>query len=481
MSMPSPPLTESQMRDKLLVVRFLNAHLAHGGIEQHSYDMLYRMIMMISSLGRDLHTVSHSIIADVSLVRKMEWYARCVLEGCEVFRKQFEKRLRDAQSAAAQLPDIVGVEREVLGGNLHSWRSGLRTVYLPTANDARLFRHMANHFDDAVYRDFLHFHRRRPENATWCLNEQLTAIQQAIERVHGLCIAGDNIVQRLDRRHDHASRRLDRWLRTQIDPIIMMQPIDFESTAILSTPRTEGPPQLPPLSFQQRTAPQERLAPLGAEDSARHPISNRSFSAVEEQVAHRGHFRNATFAETGYTADPSTGIGLGIAQPHPRHPQRGMPLDVLRQASVGDVPRVFTGSFSELESDMFDLKLHKVKTPEDQPGSPLVPSSPGDGPVVRDFADATRTPSMCPSPVTLLQRREALVSRDVQWESREVNGEMVRSRRPSEKIQRSLTIDDPSGGLQAWLSQHSPVEQSLPETPGSAIRRGSMRQRDNTL
>ncbi|KAK5120267.1 hypothetical protein LTR85_006473 [Meristemomyces frigidus] len=494
MSIPSPPLTESQTREKLLVVRFLNAHLAHGGIEQHGYDILYRMVMMISSLGKDLHAVSHTNIAHASIVRKMEWHVGCVIEGCEILRRHFKRRLGNAQSAAAQLPELESTSEEALKGKLRIWRDRLRRLHIPTGNDARLVRHLANHFDDSVYRAFLQLHRRDPEHAIWCLNEQLTGVQQALEDVHDLCLDADSIVRHLDEEFEHASSRLKRAVRgemssTVIQPALHTHPteevINFESSAILSTPRTEeGPPQLPPLPFQaidpKPSRYQQHLIP--DQESGRHPISNKSFSAVEDQVAHRGHFRNATVAETGYTADAPATVGLGIAQPYPRHPHQGLSASILRKGSVGNVPRVFTGSFHELESDIFNLMLHKVQTPEQQSStSPAVPSSPTNGPVIRDFADASRTPSRCPSPVSLLQRREALVSRDAQWESREVNGEMVRSRRPSEKIQRSLTIDDRTHGLDAWLRQHAAAEPASPETPGSAVRRGMLRQRENTL
>lgn len=370
-----------------------------------------------------------------------------------------------------------------------------RKLHVPTGNDARLFRYLANHFDDAVYRDYLQLRRCRPELAIWSMTKQLTAVQQTLETVIDRCLAADNVVLRLEEECELAFKRLKRSARGQVKPLIVTSDlqskpvemvINFESTAIMDSPLTDsGPPQLPPLPFQtpssQAVVAQQHLAPLITHDTARHPVSNKSFSAVEEQVAQRGHHRKITIADSDYTADATSSFGLGILQPQPRNPHRGPPTCALRKGSVGNTPRVFTGSFNELESTIFDLKLHKVKTPEDQPGSPVLSSSPTDGPLIRDFADATRTPSLCPSPVTLLHRREALVSRDAQWESREVNGEMVRSRRPSEKMQRSQTIDERSNGLEEWLSQHLPAELSSPETPGSAVKRGFLRQRENTL
>lgn len=126
MSMSSPSLTESRSREKLLVVRFLQAHLAHEGIDQHSYDMLYRMILMTSSLGRDLYAVSQANIADASIVKKMEWHAGCLLEGCEAFRRHLEKRLRNARHAATKLPELDGTTEEALTWKLSVWHDELR-------------------------------------------------------------------------------------------------------------------------------------------------------------------------------------------------------------------------------------------------------------------------------------------------------------------------------------------------------------------
>lgn len=400
-----------------------------------------------------------------------------------------------------------------------------RTLHAPNGNDARLFRHMANHYDDLVYRGFIQLHRREPNSRAWDLNQQLAMVQYALESLCDLCKAADDIVRHLDNEFEVASKRLKRWARSQVKPIITASPVPsqqvFEGISkadgVSDQLITEYPPQLPPLPFQtamhqgtvaghddlepQRSDGLGRrptynksfgsieeqithhgdLEPQRNEDLGGRPTFNKSFGSIEEQVTHRSHLRSATMADTGYTANPLTGLGLSIAQPRPRHPFRGPPVGVRRKGSDSDVPRIFTGSFNELKSDISRLQLHAVKTPEDQPSSPVLLDSPTEGTIIRDFADSSKASSMCPSPVTLLQRREALVSHDVQWGSSVVNGEVVRSRRPSDRTQRAHTIDDRTGGLEAWLSQQSPGMPPSPETPGSAVKRGVLRQRENTV
>ena len=155
---------------------------------------------------------------------------------------------------------------------------------------------------------------------------------------------------------------------------------------------------------------------------------------------------------------------------------------------------MFTGSFHDHEDKAYEHQLHKIKTPEyTQPSSPSEADiasvatsgtlSPEAGPVARDFADRAPTPSNLPSPGSQLQRREALVSRDAQWEDRIINGEVVLSRRP-DRLQRARTIDDKSSGiegLEEWLRQQSEAHSKLSEIQDATGRHAPGRQRENTL
>jgi len=138
-----------------------------------------------------------------------------------------------------------------------------------------------------------------------------------------------------------------------------------------------------------------------------------------------------------------------------------------------EMPRVFTGSFSDLQESVQGMRLHRVNLSN---GSDF--ESGGDV-QIQDFAIRTplRTPCLLPSPATLLERREALSAREPTWEHRLIGGQVVQSRRPHDRS-RALTVDERGGGLEAWLS--------APPTPDRTVERAgstNMRvlQRQHTL
>jgi hypothetical protein len=145
-------------------------------------------------------------------------------------------------------------------------------------------------------------------------------------------------------------------------------------------------------------------------------------------------------------------------------------------AGTGDaspeMPRVFMGSFSDLQESVQGLRLYRVNL---STGSDF---ETGGDVQVKDFAlrEPLRTPCLLPSPATLLERREALSAREPAWEQRLIGGQVVQSRRPHDRG-RAPTVDERSVGLEAWLS--------APPTPEKVERSGSMNmrvlQRQHTL
>lgn len=332
------------------------------------------------------------------------------------------------------------------------------THHRTTSNDVRLFCHIATHYDKSIYQDFIQLHRRKPDHEIWVLYDHFTAIQHALEDLCGLASEAQSVDDRLEAEAEFTAC-----------PARATDPADIPT--IIEEPIVS--PRHPAGSVQENMS----LHRVHTAPPTERPTFSTSFGAVEDQIHHRGHYRSATIAtDTSYTTPE--GHQRSIAQPYPRHPWQAA-TGVRRQSSISDVPRIFTGSFSELEE-----KISKVLRQQSAQNPERIDSPDSADPVkVRDFATEPGTPyfdSMCPSPVTLLQRREALVSRDVQWEDRVVNGELVRSRRPSDR-QRAHTIDDRSGGIEGWLAQSPKSELAGSGSPGSAVRRGMLRQRENTL
>ncbi|KAK6424552.1 hypothetical protein LTR81_002892 [Elasticomyces elasticus] len=442
---PTDSSEDTTPREKLRVIQALNIHLAHGGIEQRTYDKLYRMVEIISAIGLELRRISK--IPHASFIRRVEWSAACLLEGCEAFRRLLLARARKAQEAADGLTELESVEDDLLTEGLKIWRETLCTLHVPTGNDARLFQFLYEHYDDTVYSVFLQLHRREPESAVWTVNPQLTAISQCLDEVRALCSTADGIVEQLESEYAAASKRVLQFTMPNTDLVVEAAPgqttmrpdspilgsasentdcrpddaavseqqshsvvqgvqrsdavpeasttrpdlrIDVaaaEHVGLKTSPISHNPPRLPPLPFQRSDTEEDLLMHLSLKSA---PILDadkslslvKSFGAVEELVHHRKHLRSATTADTGYNTS-SGNLGLGTSRSFGR-PVYGDPAIGSRpKGSVSSVPRVFTKSLIELEHDADQLELFKIETPQAQPSTPGPASSThgGDSPI----------------------------------------------------------------------------------------------------
>ncbi|KAK3622165.1 hypothetical protein LTR56_022320 [Elasticomyces elasticus] len=534
---PTYSLENTTPREKLRVIQALNIHLAHGGIEQRTYDKLYRMVEIMSAIGLDLRRISK--IPHASFIRRVEW-------------------ARKAQEVADGLTQLESVDQEQLTERLRDWRETLwanSTLHVPNGNDARLFQLVYDHYDDTVYSVFLQLHRRDPANDVWKVNPKLTAISQCLDEVRTLCNTADGIVEQLEVEYATASKRV---LQLDTDPVFEAAPeqatlrpdspilgsasgdmnkccrpddataseqpphstvqsvrlsassrsadalsresssrpdlridvVAAEHVGLKTSPISHDPPRLPPLPFQRSDTEENLLMYLPLKsapilDGDRSLSLVKSFGAVEELVHHRKHLRSATTADIGYIAS-SGNLGLGTSRSF-RRPIYGDPAIGSRPTgSVSSTPRVFVKSFIELEHDADQLELRQIETPQAQPGTPR-PASPtheDDSPIkVRDFGDPSNDTSKCPSPATLLYRREALVDPDLPYGESSIYEEMIRSRRSSEEglVENMPMLREHSRSFDSCLSRALPIERSSPGTPSSSIRRGLLRQRDHTM
>ncbi|RMY08992.1 hypothetical protein D0868_04486 [Hortaea werneckii] len=554
---PSPTISAAEEAKGTIVQRLMSCFTSRS-IDQRSYDLLYRMTMLISGVGADIHVVIQSEISHVSTLQRIVWYINSELEACDFLREHLESRCQTALRATGRLPRLAKLEGVALKGALDAWRPVLRTLHKSTGSEAGIFEDMINLFNTAVWREFSQLRRRQPHSKALDLQDLLVTLQTQLSRIQYTCSEADEMVDKFDQEYQKAVQRLHNWFRCQSRPPTA-KAIQLKTTGLVAAPVTpksaifcpqhgssgttlnriittlktpSEPPQLPLLPFQvtddPKAAPSQGTptkrsslsdalsatekeglylrmfadaqadteAPKTArlEPSGSHSNFNKSFSVVEDKVMHRGHFPHMTNASDVYTAGSSRAVGPGIAQPAQRLPHAGKSLASRRKGSKSQVPRVFTGSFHDLEDKVYEHQPHKIKTPEfTQPSSPSEADiasvttsatlSPEAGPVVRDFADLAPIPSNFPSPGNQLQRREALVSRDAQWEDRIINGEVVLSRRP-DRLQRAQTIDDRSSGiegLEKWLRQQSEAHWKLPGTHNATGRHASGRQRENTL
>ena len=130
---PPPPLTTSAPPPDQLVLRFLATHLASNAIEPRTHAKLHRMIQIISAIGRELHTLLSSEVALVGAVRRVEWYAWCLLDGCGAFRRVMEGRVggvRKAVEGLLEFDDGGGVGDEEVEERVRELRGVLRYVLI---------------------------------------------------------------------------------------------------------------------------------------------------------------------------------------------------------------------------------------------------------------------------------------------------------------------------------------------------------------
>lgn len=124
-SPPANPTTQSPpAREKgkpLPCIEFLKTHFERGGVDQKGFDMLYRMIQMISAVGWEVHVIYQSKVATASAIEKIKWYFDCILQGCSVFHSNMQKASSKAKDAADKLPDISDWSDYTLETKLIQW------------------------------------------------------------------------------------------------------------------------------------------------------------------------------------------------------------------------------------------------------------------------------------------------------------------------------------------------------------------------
>jgi len=87
------------------------------------------MIQIISAIGRELHTISCSEVVLVGAVRRVEWYAWCLLDGCGAFQRVMEGRIgkvREAVEGLLEFDDGGGMGDGEVEGRVGQLRGVLR-------------------------------------------------------------------------------------------------------------------------------------------------------------------------------------------------------------------------------------------------------------------------------------------------------------------------------------------------------------------
>ncbi|KAK5690190.1 hypothetical protein LTR97_012378 [Elasticomyces elasticus] len=532
---PAGSLEDTRPREKLRVIQALNIHLAHGVIEQRTHDKLYRMIEIISAVGLDLRRISK--IPHASFIRRVEW-ARKAHEAADALTdldgvdddKHLTERLKHWREILCTLHVPTGNDARLFqlvydhyddtvysviiqlhrtDPEIAIWKVNPKlTAVSQCLDEVRTLCNTADGIVEQLEVEYAAASKRvlqltmpdtdpvveaapqqRPESLILgsasgdmnrcCRPDDATASEQPPHStVHSVRLSASS------RPADALSRE------SSSRPDLRIDVVAAEHVGLKTSPISHDPPRLPPLPFQRSDTEENLLMYLPLKsapilDGDRSLSLVKSFGAVEELVHHRKHLRSATTADTGYTTS-SGNLGLETSRSFGR-PIYGDPAIGSRpKGSVSSMPRVFVKSFIELEHDADQLELRQIETPQAQPSTPR-PASPtyeGDSPIkVRDFGDSSNDTSKCPSPATLLYRREALVDPDLPYGERSMYEEMIRSRRGSEEglVENMTMLREHSRSFDSCLSWAPPIERSSPGTPSSSIRRGLLRQRDHTM
>ena len=282
-------------------------------------------------------------------------------------------------------------------------------------NDRRLFKWILDHYGDVIER-LMTLHQRKPGYGLQKIANRAIEVRNAFDAL--IRLAGE-----ADRRAKH----LQKEYRT--------------ASAMLAAHQAKAESQ------NQRKAAFEHLTAAEYQPSmtqartALPPIFSKSFGVAEEEAARKRQGRSGKSREAA--SDDSV-----LAESRSRT-QGPTTITRRREAST---PRVFTGSFSDLESNVQKLRLHKVETPET--------TAPKD------------SPHNSPNSPPLLQRREALVNKETELQDRLIKGEVVSSRRPSTKERSEVTSN--TTDLDAWTKHEA---SKLPDFPDFDDKTGAQKPR----
>lgn len=281
---------------------------------------------------------------------------------------------------------------------------------------------------------FFELHRQYPHHYLWLLNGCLMKVEIGLQELLGM--SHDTVLGMKAWQEDYMA------YKRRVQSGVQMQP--FHRTKEAWSPCIDGDAssvsEIDVASEEQFDlhVDQPVQSGFGERDidpkaywAASAPAVISSFGIVEDQIS-RTHKRATT--TTDYMLEDD------VVGP----PRFG---SVFRRNKA--VPRIFTGSFSELEQS-----IRKMQTEDAQNGTKNG-SSTNDGTAAQDFAKRTIS-SFSSSPSLLLRRQPTEISKDTDQHSRD---QALTSRSVSGAFScdraRARTLNDTTGGLEAWLDEQA--------------------------
>lgn len=132
---PSSPPPSDQPRPLLPCIRFLNAHFQHDGMDKGSYDLLYRMIEVMSAAGYEAGVIFSSQSTSPRSEIAIHGYLRCIREGTEAFRATILQPWKKARRATKSLPELDEND-DMLETKWRQWYWKLRHVAAPLLTES---------------------------------------------------------------------------------------------------------------------------------------------------------------------------------------------------------------------------------------------------------------------------------------------------------------------------------------------------------
>lgn len=281
---------------------------------------------------------------------------------------------------------------------------------------------------------FFELHRQYPDHYLWLLNGCLMKVEIGLQELLG--ISHDTVLWMKAWQKDYMAYkgRVQSGVQTQLfhrTTEACPPHIDGDASSVFETDLASGEDFDLQVDQPVQSVFGERDIDPKAYWATSAPAATSSFGIVEDQIS-RNHKRATT--TTDYMLEED------VVGP----PTFG---SVSRRNKV--VPRIFTGSFSELEQSIRKMRM------EDAQNGTKDGSSRNSGAAAQDFAKRTMS-SFSSSPSLLLGRQPAEFTKNTDQQSRD---QALASRKASDAVPsdraRARTLNDTTGGLEAWLDEQS--------------------------
>ena len=110
--------------ERPVALRFLDEHLARGGLDISGYNELDEVLRMFSEIS--LLLFPPSLGPDELVMRRVKFLSKSIADTFHSFGERIGAHLKSAQQAMQELPDLAVSQENIRRHNLQIWRRRLR-------------------------------------------------------------------------------------------------------------------------------------------------------------------------------------------------------------------------------------------------------------------------------------------------------------------------------------------------------------------